>query len=100
MDRSEVLELISTAIENDQYGVARVTETARTVYCRVRSVGMSEFYAAGQAGLRAMLQFGILGAEYRGETVVRYKGVKYAVYRTYQSGKDILELYGEAKAGV
>ena len=100
MDRSEQLQLISTAIQNDQYGVARAVETVKTVFCRARSVSMSEHFAAGQAGFRASMQFTVLAAEYAGEPVVCYRGQRFGVYRTYTSSKDTLELYGEVKAGV
>lgn len=100
MDRSEQIELISITSRNDAYGVSRPTETTETVFCKVKSFSQSEFFKAGQAGLKPGYQFIVLAAEYSGQTTILYNGVRYSVYRTYQVSQDQIELYAEVRAGV
>ena len=100
MNRSETIELISATNANDKYGVSRPAETVRGVFCRVKSISASEFARVGLSGLKPAWRFTVHADEYRGETVVRYLGKKYAVYRTYQPSQDEIELYVEVKAGV
>ena len=94
-----VLSLISKTTAKDEYGVDRVTETAREVFCRVRSASRTEFFDGGRNGLNPEYQFTVFAADYQGESIVEYEGARYAVYRTYRAGSDYLELYAERKGG-
>ena len=92
MMRADVIDLIT---ESDAaHGVhATVTETARTVYCTVRSASRSEFYSAMNAGVRPEWVFVLaLAEDYHGERVVRYKGQKLRVVRTYITDSDGIEI--------
>ena len=92
MMRADVIDLIT---ESDAaHGVhATVTETARTVYCTVRSATRSEFYSAMNAGGRPELVFVLaLAEDYQGERVVRYKGQRLRVVRTYVTESDGIEI--------
>lgn len=92
MMRADVIDLIT---ESDAaHGVhATVTETARTVYCTVRSASRSEFYSAMNAGVRPEWVFVLaLAEDYQGERVVRYKGQKLRVIRTYITDSDGIEI--------
>lgn len=119
MNRSDIITLISPTWSNDARGVAQTEHqdwiwdpfsfdegvaghqaAARQVFCRVRSISASESFQAAQAGLKAAWRFTVHPDEYRGESLVRYQGGLYSVYRTYQSGPGRLELYVEVKAGV
>lgn len=63
------------------------TETGRTVFCTVRSVGYSEFYRALENDLHPTLVFTLADyAEYQGEKVCVYNGTRYRIIRTYQTG--------------
>ena len=99
MRYSDTIELISESWENSAEGVSQPLRGSRRVFCRVRSISSSEFFRAGQEGLRARWQFTVWPDEYRGETLVRYGGQVYGIYRTYRAGRDALELYAELKAG-
>ena len=110
--------LIPTETYQDARGVPRSRELEpRQVFCHVRSVSRAEFYKAGRNGLNPALIFVVFHAEYQGETLLEYRGQRYAIYRTYQVpdsgsglqhsgmrskydyGPDYVELYAERKGG-
>lgn len=101
MDKSRAIYLIGQTSEKDDYGVYRKTETEpRKVFAQVESVTRSEFFEGGRNGLNPELRFIVFFADYHGETIIEYNGVRYGVYRTYQAKNDALELYTERKGGV
>ena len=99
MDRSDIVTLYADTVSYDDYGVAVKTRTSRDVFCKVDSVTRAEFFEAGRAGLNPEYRITMLFMEYNGEVIVGYNGRNYSVYRTYQAGTDIIELYVERKAG-
>ena len=99
MDRSEVITLVSTVKTQDEYGVWRTTPTQKDVFCQVDSVTRAEFFEAGRNGLNPEFRFTLFAGDYNGEQTVIYKGLSYAVYRTYHARTDVLELYVERKGG-
>ena len=92
MMRADVIDLITET--NSAHGVHEaVTETARTVFCTVQSVTRSEFYNALNAGVQPEWVFVLaLAEDYHGERVVRYKGQKLRVVRTYMNEEDGIEI--------
>lgn len=99
MDRSDIISLVKEVQTQDKYGVWRKSYTKRDVYCSARSVTASEFFDGGRNGLNPEYQFTMFGPDYEGERIVEYKGQTYAVYRTYQTRTDELELYVEREGG-
>ena len=99
MDRSCIISLIKTTRTQDKYGVWRGKETSRNVYANARSITRSEFFDAGRAGLNPEWEFSLFAGDYEGEDTVEFNGRRYGVYRTYQRGTDIIELYVERKGG-
>jgi SPP1 family predicted phage head-tail adaptor len=99
MDKSDVIKLISVTRTQDKYGQFVDTETSRQVYCQVGSITQSEFYEGGRNGLNPEYRFTVFFADYEDETIIEYKGKRYAVYRTYLARNDRLELYVERKGG-
>ena len=99
MDRSDVIKLISVTRTQDKYGQFVETEISRQVYCQVGSITQSEFYEGGRNGLNPEYRFTVFFADYEDETIIEYKGKRYAVYRTYLARNDKLELYVERKGG-
>lgn len=99
MDRSEQLTLIAQAKTQDANGVWRTTETPRDIFVQVKSVTRSEFFEAGRNGLNPEFVFGCFFADYNNESICEYKGKRYAIYRTYRTRTDDLELYAERKGG-
>lgn len=99
MDRSEVITLITEVTAQDDNGVWQATETTKDIFCQVSSVTRDEFFEAGRNGLNPDYRFTVFGPDYDGQKVVKYKGKRYGVYRTYQARTDELELYVERKGG-
>ena len=100
MDRSNVINLISTELALDEYGVQRATEKSEQVFCSVESVTASEVFEGGRNGLDPEFRFTMFEPDYSGHTIVEYKGKRYGVYRTYRGRNDTIELYCERMGGV
>ena len=99
MDRSDVITLIAETKTQDEYGVWRVSETERTVFCNVASVTANEFFEGGRNGLNPQYRMTMFNGDYEGERTLEYNGKRYAIYRTYLARNDQLELYVERQGG-
>ena len=99
MDRSSVISLIASTKTQNEYGVWVTGETSRNVFCNVGSVTRAEFFDGGRNGLNPSYVFTMFCGDYNGETIIEYNGSRYAVYRTYQSNTDTIELYVQRKGG-
>lgn len=93
------VKLIATTTTQNDFGALVVSETERDVMCEVKSVSMTEFYQAAQAGLSASQVFVTHPANYSGERILEYNGERYAITRTYQANADRLEIYTGEKVG-
>ncbi len=83
MGRSDVIQLISTTSDKDEYGIPRTVEAdPREVMCYVDSVTRSEFFDAGRNGLNPEFVFRVFFADYEGERLLEYNGNRYGIYRT------------------
>lgn len=72
------------------------TETARKVFCTVKSVGWNEFYRAKDNGLEPSIVFVLADyAEYKGEKIALYtppnaaEQKRYRIIRTYTNDQTI-----------
>ena len=92
MMRANVLDLITVSPEAGGVGTDP-TESKRTVYCTVRSIGQQEAYLAMGQGLNPELKV-ILAHdfEYEGEGLCELDGVRYQILRTYITETDGIEL--------
>lgn len=99
MDRSEVITLLSTTKEQNEYGVWVETPSSRDVFCQVDSVTRAEFFDGGRNGLNPEFRMTMFFGDYGGEQMLIYNGKSYSVYRTYQGRNDTIELYVERKGG-
>ena len=99
MDRSDIVKLIQTTHTQDEFGVWQTEETEREVFCQVNSVTRAEFFEGGRNGLNPEYMFTMFEADYEGEPIVEYNGLRYGIYRTYRGRRDTIELYAERKGG-
>lgn len=99
MDRSSVIYLVIENHEVGRYGVIDSTTTERKVFCQVDSVSLNEWSEGGRNGLNPQYRMTMLKAEYDGEEVLKYRGEYYAIYRTYETRDDYIELYVEKRKG-
>lgn len=97
----EVLTLIRQIWRKDSRGATVLDhEEERDVFCRVRSIGRSEFFDAGRNGLNPEFEFVVFAGDYLGELLCEFNGSRYAIYRTYRDiESDYIELYVERKGG-
>ena len=69
------------------------TANERMVYCNVRSVGMSESYAAMSNGFFPEYRIELtLAEDYNGERFCRYAGTVYMIIRVYHNDNGGVEL--------
>lgn len=90
------IKLISQTKSVNEYGDITVTETERTVFAEVKSIGQTEFYQGMAAGLKPEIKFVLSNfLEYQGELIVEYTAFaettahRYTVIRTYTNGESI-----------
>ncbi len=97
--RQSTVELIAEAVERDDIG-QEYTEAASSgeVYCTVDSVTREEWRVAYQAGWDASAKLIVSDADYGGERVAIFEGLRYVIYRTYRDGMDV-ELYLGERVG-
>ena len=90
--RADVIGLITENAE--KHGVHdTVTETAREVYCEIRSVTRSEFYNALNAGAQPEVIFKLaLAEDYGRERLISWREKKYRVIRTYETADGGIEI--------
>lgn len=87
---NDILTLIATVNDVDEYGDPVVTETSREVFCDKASIGQKEFYQAHAVGLQPEIKLVLADyLDYEGEQLVEYDGQRYRVLRTYRTGKSL-----------
>ena len=84
--------LLKSSYESDELGNQIHTTTETPVFAKIASASSSEFWKAGQTGLRADYKAVIWNFEYHDEGKVKYADTVYEVYRSYVVG-DKIELY-------
>lgn len=93
-----VINLIKETVTADAIGNQVTTETSRTVFATSLPINQNEFFRARTTGLNPAVKMLVFFADYEGEELLEWNGVRYNVYRTYQKG-DTLELYAERHIG-
>ena len=97
MDKHDVIYLLEPATRVNEIGQRVPGEyTEKEVFAKKTSVSQSEFFTAGQNGLRPDCMFLVYTFEYGGELYVKHNGIVYTIYRTYVNG-DNIELYCEVR---
>jgi len=97
---SNVLFFPVVTITEDELGQKHMNEDySRMVYCNEKGIPQSEFFAAGQAGIKATKKLIVHMGDYQDEMKLMYKDKIYSIYRTYQTEDEKIELYCEMKVG-
>lgn len=92
MMRANVCDLITVSPEAAGVGTER-TETSRTVFCTIKSIGQQEAYLAMGQGLNPEIKVVLAhDFEYEGEGLCEIGGVRYQILRTYVTETDGIEL--------
>lgn len=72
--------------------------TETKAYAHVDSISRSEWFNAGNAGIKPDYRFRMPRSSYDGQTALDYGGVRYSIYRTY-TAKNEIELYAQKATG-
>lgn len=89
---------ITTTIE-DELGQKEINEDfSRQVFCEKKSIAQSEFFAAGQRGIKAAVCLVVYTQDYQEELKLKYRNKIYNIYRVYERSDEKIELYCEVKA--
>ena len=96
---NDTLYLLTKTYTNNKYGVPVATNVKNEVFCERHSISRNEFFNAGRNGLNPEFVFTIFKGDYQGELVCEYDGLTYAIYRTYETDDDYIELYVQRKGG-
>lgn len=99
MDRSDTVKLIGETHVQDANGIWQRETSSRCVFCQVDSVTANEFFEGGRNGLNPEFRVTMFRYDYEGERLLEYEGNTYAIYRTYRSRNDEIELYVERQGG-
>lgn len=94
MQVEETLELITVVSteKKDSNGYRIDREEKKEVFCKVKSPGRSEFYAAMKSDMKVSKIFIVSDIDYAGETELIYDGQRYKVEKEYPAGLDEIEL--------
>lgn len=91
---------IVTVIEDELGQQIRTEDYSRMVFCDEKGVAQSEFFSAGQSGIKAARKLIVNSGDYQEETKLKYKDKVYNIYRTFITEDEKTELYCEIKVGV
>lgn len=96
----KLVKQVETLDELNQPQTTETTETSKTFIVELRSISRAEFFEGRRGGLAPSFSFVISAFDYDGEKLVEYNGNRYAVYRTYETDDDHVELYCQEEGGV
>ena len=99
MNQAEKISLISKSYTIDSIGVPVATETKKSVYAIRSNLNQSEFYEAGQQGLKPYGVYAVRITEYNGEDEIEVGTKRLTVYRTYTRTDGRVELYATDRKG-
>lgn len=93
--------LISETFVTDEIGQQIPKKTRKEIFVEEYSGTRQDQFDAGRDGLRVAYRLDTSMWDYDGEKIVEYKGVEYAIGRTYNRYDDeITELYLTEKVGL
>ncbi len=70
-----------------------------TVYADKKPITQTEFFAAGQNGIRPTAMFLVRTKEYNGQKKIKCEDTIYSIYRVYDRPDGVTELYCEVRIG-
>lgn len=89
---NDELILISSITENNEIGIPVKKEVRRTVLVDVESATRNEFYNYGDAERRPEYVVTMNSCEYNEEPEAIFRNKQYTITRTFQNGRDLIEL--------
>ncbi|HIX43026.1 MAG TPA: phage head closure protein [Candidatus Kurthia intestinigallinarum] len=95
---NDVAELMQEQIIKTSLGQERKSFVPSEVFCKKKSVTRTEYFTAGQSGLRPSAMFKVHLLDYDQELYIRHEEKIYSIYRTFENG-NFIELYCEVRSG-
>lgn len=94
--------LVGKAYKKDNLGqYVENGEKKEEIFVTEESITRTEFFKAGQNGMRPEIMLKTATVNYSGQSEVEYEGERYSIYRTHKIPEsDEIELYLQKKAGV
>ena len=99
MNQAVKISLIGKSYTTNSIGVTVVTETKTDVFATVYSVSQTEFFRAGQEGLKPAAVYAVRSMEYDGQDEIEANSVRYSIYRTFVRSDGRTELYVNRRKG-
>ena len=100
MNQTEKISLISKRFTYSDIGVPQVSVVKTSVYAFRFSAGQTEFFNAGQQGLKPTAVFAVRSTEYDGQDELESRNERLTVYRTYDRTDGRTELYTTRRKGI
>jgi SPP1 family predicted phage head-tail adaptor len=90
---------IITEVEDDLGQTEEVQDFSRKVFCERKSVPQSEYFQAGQSGIKASCVIIVHQFDYQDDESLKYNNKIYRIYRRYDRNDEKVELYCEVRSG-
>lgn len=90
---------IITTVKDELDQVEEIEVFTKVVFCEKKPIAQSEFFSAGQSGIKAAQVLVVSIFDYVNEQKLKYKDKVYSIYRIYERSDEKIELYCELKAG-
>jgi SPP1 family predicted phage head-tail adaptor len=94
-----VCDLISVTTTRDEIGQPIKGETSRQTFCAELSITRAEFSTAGQLGKKPSKLIITHDDEYDNESLLKFDGVKYTIYKSFRRVDGFVELFCEVRSG-
>jgi len=95
----DIIKLISVEIDKDEIGQEVTSKTSKEVFAEKNGILRTEFFNAGQTGIKPALMFKMREIDYSGEELLEFDEKPYKIYRTYPTKDEMIELYCESRSG-
>ena len=82
-DSIKLIRITDVELDDDGFPTGG-EEIEMNVFCNMQSVKATEFFQAAEHGVNAVHTAVLHSYEYSGEKFAEYKGVRYAIYRSYE----------------
>ena len=99
MNQAVKIKLIAKTYTTNSIGVVTATEVEKTRWAIMSNINQSEFYEAGQQGLKPYACYSLRLTEYDGEDEIKVGNKRLTVYRTYNRVDGRVELYTTERKG-
>lgn len=99
MNQAAKIKLIAKSYTTSSIGVPVATEVKKTRFAIMTNINQSEYYQAGEQGLKPFACYSIRITEYNGEDEIEVGSKRLTIYRTYNRTDGRVELYTAERKG-